>query len=313
MNLITKSGDERNLDFAKGIGLGNFDGLHIGHMALINTLINESKLSELKSLIFTFKNHPENILRKKLITYQITSIDKKIEVLSDTKLDYLYFEDFDEDYSRINPEQFIKDILIDRLKASLIVVGFDYRFGFKGKGDVRLLKSKAKDYKYRLIVIPPVKLKNEIVSSTLIRNKIREGNMKSVFKLMGRHFSLSGKVVTGKKMGREIGFPTANILPEEYLIMPKFGVYITKSLVNGKYYRSITNVGMNPTFMEKKVSIETYIIDFNEDIYGCNLEVFFIERLRKEEKFDTLKELTNQINADVKTVIKYFNNIIDCE
>jgi len=307
MQVISKS-DLYELNFSKGIGLGNFDGLHIGHMTLIDTLIKVSEDEKISSMVYTFTSHPENILRKKLITPLIITKNKKIDILKDTKLNYLYFEEFDENFSRINPENFIKDVLVEQLRAKLVVVGFDYRFGFKGKGDVNLLEMKSKEYKYKLKIIPPVRLVDNVISSTTIREKIRNGDMKSAFELIGRHFSLSGVVIHGRQMGRKLGFPTANILPDDYLVVPKFGVYITKSFVSGKYYNSVTNIGINPTFPNKGFSMETYIVDFDKDIYNTKIEVFFIERLRNELKFASMEELTNQMKIDIENAIKYQNN-----
>ena len=151
-----------------GVGLGNFDGLHIGHMALINTLISESKLNVLKSVVYTFTKHPENILRKKLFTPLLTTVNKKTQLLGETSLDYLYFDEFNEVFSRLKPERFIKDVLVDKLGMKLAVAGFDYRFGYKGTGDTKLLQELGKKYNYKVIIIPPIKVENEIVSSTLI-------------------------------------------------------------------------------------------------------------------------------------------------
>lgn len=290
-----------------GVGLGNFDGLHIGHMALVNTLINESKFNGLDSIIYTFTRHPENIMRKKLCTPLITTFDKKAELLSQTKLDYLYFDQFTDEFSRLEPYRFVKEILVDRLKMKLAVAGFNYRFGYKGQGDTDYLKRLGKELGFKVVVIPPIKADNTIVSSTTIRSFLEKGLMDKVFKMLGRHFSISGEVVSGKKIGRTIGFPTANIVPEAYLVLPLKGVYISRTLLDGKYHPSITNVGYNPTFgaMERP-TVETYILDFDEDIYGKNIEVFFIERLRDEATFSSIDELIIQMKEDTAKVREFY-------
>ncbi len=289
------------------VGLGNFDGLHIGHMALVSTLIDEARLNGLESVIYTFTMHPENIIRKKLFTPLLTSVSKKIEILSKTALDYIIFDEFDESYSRMEPETFVKEILVEGLGAKIVVAGFNYRFGYKGQGDVELLKRLGEKLGFKVVIISPIMIDKQIVSSTLIREYISKGNMEKVHALLGRHFSITGEVLTGKHIGRKIGFPTANLQPERYLIMPRPGVYITKTLYNGEFYNSLTNIGFNPTFGGvERISAETHIIDFDKDIYASNIEVFFIKKLRNEKKFKNASELTEQIKCDIKQVKEYF-------
>lgn len=290
-----------------GVGLGNFDGLHIGHMALINTLIKESRLNNLKSVVYTFTKHPENILRKKLFTPLLTTVDKKIELLEETPLNYLYFEKFDEDYSRMDPENFVRDILVGRLGAKLIVAGFNYRFGYMGNGNTDLLKELGKKYGYRVIIIPPIKIDNEVVSSTLIRQYVSRGNMDRVFKLLGRHYSINGEVAFGRNIGSKLGFPTANINPQSYMILPEHGVYATKTLLGGELYNSVTNIGRNPTFEGAvNITIETHILDFSGDIYGKKIEVYFISKLRGEKKFKSKDELIVQVHRDISNTREFF-------
>jgi len=301
-------GNNQPIEFTNptGIGLGNFDGLHIAHMALINTLINESKQRGLESVLYSFTKHPENIIRKKLFTPLITSTGKKIKLLELTQLDYTYFEEFDEQFSRMSPETFVKDILVDRFKMKLAVAGYDYRFGYKGQGDVAYLKELGQKYNYKVITIPAIKLDDEIVSSTLIRKYVKKGDMESAFKLLGRHYSITGVVEKGKRIGNTLGFPTANIYPEEYLLMPLDGVYVTRTLLDGKIYNSITNIGNNPTFSEQKKSIETYILDYSGNIYGKDIEVFFLKKIRGEKKFNSIDELVEQIRRDIEKARQYF-------
>lgn len=308
MNVIYNNKFEFKNEKYTGVGLGNFDGLHIGHMALINTLISESKLEGLNSLVYTFTKHPENILRKKLFTPLITTVEKKMNILEETALDYLYFDEFDEVFSRMKPEVFVREVLVKKLKIRLAVVGFDYRFGYKGQGDINLLKELGKTHNFKVIIIPPIKIDNEIVSSTSIRNYILKGKMDTVFKLLGRHYSITGSVATGKQIGRSLGFPTANIQPVNYIAMPYDGVYVTKTKVDNRLYNSITNIGKNPTFGDKdNVCVETHIIDFDSDIYNKNIEVFFFLRIRSEKKFKSKEELVEQIKKDINSAKEFFD------
>lgn len=289
-----------------GIGLGNFDGLHIGHMNLINTLISESRLCKLHSMVYTFSKHPENIIRKKLITSLLLSEDKKIQLLGETSLDYLYFDEFNEEFSRIDPERFVYEVLVNRLNIKLAVAGFNYRFGYMGQGDVELLKKMGRLHGFNVIIIPPVKIENEIISSTIIRSYISKGDMEKVFKLLGRHYSISGKVQSGKCIGNKLGFPTANIYPKPYLVLPNSGVYITRTRVGDEFFYSVTNIGWNPTFgKEDQVSVETHILDFEKNIYGKNIEVYFITRLREERKFNSEQELLLQLHRDIAKCREY--------
>lgn len=303
-------GKNQQIEFSEstGIGLGNFDGLHIAHMALVNTLISETKQRRLKSLLYTFTKHPENIMRKRLFTPMITSVNKKLSLLDKTELNYTYLEKFDENFSRMSPEAFVQDILINKLKMKLAVTGFDYRFGYRGQGDVEYLKELGRKYDFDVVTIPPVTIDSEVVSSTLIRKYVKKGDMDSAYKLLGRHYSITGIVESGKKLGNKLGFPTANIYPEDYLLIPVYGVYVTRTLLNGRLYNSITNIGNNPTFNDQKVSIETYIMDYNQDIYGEGIEVFFLKKIRGERKFNAVEDLVEQIRRDMESARKYFDD-----
>jgi riboflavin kinase/FMN adenylyltransferase len=289
------------------VGLGNFDGLHVGHIALVNTLISEARINCLESVIYTFTKHPENIIRKKLFTPLLTTVGKRIELLGETQLNYLYFDEFDEEYSRMKPEDFIREILLERLGAGIVAAGFNYRFGYMGQGDAEMLREFGKKYDFGVTIIPPVKINKEVVSSTAIRTYVAKGDMESVFRLLGRHYSITGEVKDGMKRGRRIGFPTANLQPEDYLILPYNGVYITKTLYNGNFYNSLTSVGNNPTFGDtSSINVETHILDFCDDIYKSSIEVFFLKKLRNEKRFRSAAELSDQISRDIQDAREYF-------
>jgi riboflavin kinase/FMN adenylyltransferase len=306
MRVIYSRDNDKCFNSNTGVGLGNFDGLHIGHMALINTLIRECRLNGLDSIVYTFNKHPENILRKKLITPLLLTEEKKIALLSEISLDYLYFDEFNENFSRLSPEEFIRDVLIKKLHIKLAVVGYDYRFGYKGQGDIPLLKELGKKYGFRVIVIPAIKSDNKVVSSTKIREYIKDGELETSYKLLGRNYSITAEVVSGRRIGNTIGFPTANIHPERFLVLPANGVYITKTMLDGKLYNSMTNVGYNPTFEDvKEKTVETHILDFNGDIYGKKIEVFFLKKIRDERKFKNVEGLKAQIAKDMNETRGY--------
>lgn len=289
-----------------GVGLGSFDGLHRGHMALINTLLSECHIHDLHSVIYTFKKHPKHILRKKLFTPLLMTTEHKAKVLEKTGIDALFFQEFDEEFSRMTPESFIENILCKKLRAKLVVVGFNYRFGYMGKGDTLLLKKMGKKYGFEVIVIPPVQIRGEVVSSTSIRQCIMKGQMEKAFELLGKHFSIPGKVIHGRKQGRTMGFPTANMLPEDYLVMPACGVYITRTLYQDHWYSSVTNIGKCPTVTDiDKITLETHMIGFTDELYGENIEVFFLKKLRNERKFETREDLIKQIKRDIEKTKMY--------
>lgn len=208
----------------------------------------------------------------------------------------------------MSPEEFVVNILKNKLNIKLAVAGHDYRFGYKGEGDIPLLKEFGKKYGFKVVVIPPITCDGEIISSTSIRQSIISGNLETAYKLLGRNYSIIAEVVNGRRVGNTIGFPTANIHPEKFLVLPHNGVYITKTLLNGKLYNSMTNVGYNPTFEDvKQITVETHIMDFNQDIYGKKIEVFFLKKIRDEKKFNNVEELVNQITKDMKIARDYLS------
>jgi riboflavin kinase/FMN adenylyltransferase len=298
MHVLTKT-NERILKKPSGVVLGNFDGLHVGHMMLIKTLTYQCRVGGLYSFLYTFDTHPHHVLRKNVMNYLLLRNNKKIEVLESSGLDGVYFEKFDEAFSKLSPEVFVKEVLVNRFGVKLVVVGENYRFGHKGGGDVKLLKALGDELGFKVQGLPLLKLGDDIVSSTTIRQNLYSGNLEKVFFLMGRYFSIRGIVQHGEKIGRKLGYPTANISPLDSQALPKTGVYVTKTLLAGKYYNSITNIGYNPTIADnKKISVETHIFDFDDDIYGKEIEVEFVSRIRDEIKFDGLDQLKDQMRLD---------------
>jgi len=292
-----------------GVGLGNFDGLHIGHMALINILISESKLNGLQSIVYTFTSHPDNIINKNKRTPSLMTLEKKEQILGQLPLDYLYLEEFNENFAKMKPVDFVKNILVDKLKIKLAVAGFDYTFGYKGEGNTNLLKKLGEQYGFKTIIVPPIKINDEIISSTSIREYISKGKMEEAFYMLGRPYSITGIVETGYKLGSKLGFPTANITPAPYLLLPSFGVYLTRTLIDGKLYNSITNIGIKPTLelSDPKVCIETHILNFSDNIYNKLIEIYFFSKLRDEIKFKDKDELANQVKSDIVNATSLFS------
>ncbi len=302
------SGEENNIDMSSGVGiaLGNFDGLHIGHMALVNRVVELSRKRGLKSLLYTFSNHPENIIAQRVITHLITTNQMKIDILNDSDLDFLYFDDFDEAYMKMEPREFVQKIIIEKFNAKLVVVGFHYHFGYKGEGDISLLKRLGDERGFEVHIVEPIKVGNVIVSSSAIRTLLKTGDVEQAAVFMNRKYAVKGEVIKGKTLGRQIGFPTINLIPNESNILPSKGVYLTETIVDNHTYYSVTNIGTNPTVENEEIKIETHLLDFNKELYGEKVEVQFIKKLRHEEKFDSVQTLTAQIALDVQRAKDYF-------
>lgn len=280
------------------IALGSFDGLHIGHMSLIDKTIKLAKKNSAKSMVFTFKNHPLATINSDLAPKLIMENNTKLEVLEKLELDIINMVGFNEEFMKLGPEDFIIN-LVNHYRPKGLIVGFNYRFGYKNLGDVELLKKMSKNLKFSLYVIDPIKFKGHIVSSSLIRSIIcDEGDMKKATRLLTRPFMMQGDVIEGKQLGRRLGFPTANLDYDKRLVIPRGGVYYTIVEYNKNIFRGITNVGYNPTVHDNKLGIETHILDLNEDLYNKNIKIHFIDRIRDEKKFNSLQELIDELKKN---------------
>ena len=281
------------------IALGSFDGLHLGHLSLVRKVKNLATTNGGKSVVFTFKNHPRKFLNSNSKIELIMTNEEKIRVLQKEGIDILAFRDFDEKIMKMMPDEFIKWLCkIYNVKG--IVVGFNFKFGYKNLGDVELLKKLEEEYKYKLYVMEPCKIEDEIISSTAIRKELIEGNVRKAFNMLSRPYMLSGTVIDGKKLGRTIGFPTANLEINKEKVIPKKGVYYTNVKINEKIFKGITSIGNNPTVDGKELTVETYILNFNNDIYGKEINIYFIDRIRNEIKFNNINELIEQLKKDKK-------------
>lgn len=285
------------------IALGNFDGVHTGHQKLIKQAIKRAKEKNIKASILIFRENTEKTINgensnKKLLT----SNPYKYEILQSLGIDLIYEIEFDEAFMKLDPLVFLNDFLYKNLKVMGIVVGYDYRFGYKAKGDLESLKSFAHEKNISLDIIEAYKKNGKIVSSTLIRSLVENGSVKEAGDLLGRPFAIIGKVSHGKNLGKKMGFPTANIIPKKQYILPKYGVYDTDVIIDNKRYKAATSVGNNPTFKNEGVKIEANILDFNQDIYGKVIRVDFIKRLRDMLIFDNVEELFEQIKKDVDII-----------
>lgn len=294
------------------VTIGNFDGLHKGHQVLVKKAVEYGFKNNIKSVVFTFDNHPANYFIKNSIKNIISSKEKE-QRIKDMGIDLIISIPFDEYMTKISPREFVKDILIDRLGVKKIIVGYDFTFAKNKEGNVNLLKELCSEYNFELEIVNPIKIDDIRVSSTYIRNLIKDGQVSKVKKYLGHNYQINGEVIHARKLGRTIGFPTANIQVDKNMIIPKNGIYATKVYIDGNTYYGATNIGFNPTVNGDKLSIETNILDFNEDIYGKIINVEFLERIRDERKFSSLEELKSQLKKDTNYVREnYVCNISEC-
>jgi len=297
MKVFTKLEEIKNIQ-PTVIALGNFDGIHKGHQELIRRTVKSARIAGLKSAVFTFTNHPKNVLSGTSLIKNILYFEDKVRILKALGVNYLFSIDFDEHIQCMNPNEFIEKLLVNTFRMKEAYCGFNHRFGYKAEGNPEILMQQGLKYDYGIHVLEPYKVNGNVVSSTLIRNLIAVGDVETCMLYMGRYYSVGGTVVVGNRIGRTIGFPTSNITIDETMVTPANGVYVTNSTYNGVCYHSITNVGLKPTIGLEKRNIETHMFDFNKEIYGKEIRVEFLKRIRNEHKFKDVKSLSEQIQKD---------------
>ena len=286
--------------------LGSFDGLHRGHQELIQQVVSKAKASAVLAVAVTYWPHPAEVLFPHKKLKRMFSKKDMIDKFSRMGLDLLVIEDFTQKFSQIEASDYLERYIFEALNPKELVVGKDFKIGRQGKGNLTFLKSYCKEKSISLNVVEPIKIKQSIISSTQIRNLIKEGSVDQVKLFLGEPFYLKGVVLRGHQKGRELGFPTANIVREDYLI-PKNGVYITLVEFAGNQFQSVTNIGYRPTMSEGlQLVIETHLLDQSMDLYEKEIKVNFLKRLRDEEKFSSVQELVLQIKVDVNKASEYF-------
>ena len=298
------------------VTIGTFDGVHLGHQKILNKLKNEANDINGESLLFTFYPHPRMVIFPESHNLKlIQTIDEKIESLREFGLDNLIIYPFTKEFSRLTAFEFVRDILVDKLKVKKLVIGYDHQFGRNREGDIEFLRETANIFDFEVIEISAEEIDEVNVSSTKIRNSIIDGNIARANEFMGKPFQVQGKVVQGKKLGREIGYPTINLqLNNEHKIMPLDGVYAVQVHISGSKHFGMMNIGINPTindlYKEKK-KYEVHLFDFDQNLYNENVIVLFRKFIREEKTFDNLDALKLQIQTDEKNIRKYFN--IHCD
>lgn len=289
-------------DQYKVIALGNFDGIHLGHQALMKKDLEVGKKDGLLPSVLLFKENSK--LKLKAEKNYLTSLEDKIEILKELGIGCFCLLDFSEDLMKLSPEDFIREILVEKLKAKSLVVGGNYSFGYKAGGDIETLKSFQDKYGYKVYVCDYVKAHGRIINSTDIRKMLTEGRVREANADLGRPYKIKGKVVDGAHRGRKLNFPTANIDCDFSYVVPKIGVYLTKIYIDGASYYAITDVGKNPTFENDKLKIEAHILNFSENIYGKEVSLEFLDYFRGDFAFNTAQELIDQIERDKERALR---------
>jgi riboflavin kinase/FMN adenylyltransferase len=291
------------------VTIGTFDGVHIGHQKIIEKVVQTAKKINKKSVLLTFFPHPRMVLQKDSNIQLINTIDERAELLSKTGLDYLIIHPFSKEFSRLTALDFVRNILVNQLNIAKLIIGYDHHFGKNREGNLEQLTEYSHLFDFEVEEIPAQDINDVSVSSTKIRKALADKNIKTANKYLGYNFMLSGKVVNGKQLGGQIGFPTANISIEEtYKLIPKTGVYIVKSVIDSLLVFGMMNIGFRPTINGKHQTIEVHFFDFNANLYNQNLTVEILYFLRDEEKFTSVEELISQLKIDKFNALNYLQN-----
>ncbi len=292
------------------VTLGTFDGVHIGHKKIIEKLIQNSSNCECESLVLTFFPHPRMILQDSQEIKLLNTIEERIQLLEASGLDNLVIHPFDQEFSRLTAEEFVSTVLVDQFNVKKIIIGYDHRFGRNRTADIHDLIEFGKKYEFEVEQISAQEIDEVSVSSTKIRKALMEGNVVLANEYLGYAYLLTGTIVKGKGIGRTINFPTANLkIEESYKLIPKNGVYIIQSTINNTLVFGMMNIGYNPTVNGEGKSIEIHFFDFKENLYTKKIQIQVLKRIRDEEKFDSLEQLTEQLEKDKSTATNYIHTL----
>lgn len=291
------------------ITIGTFDGVHIGHKKILERVINHARKDGLQSIVLTFFPHPRMVLQQDSGLKLLNTLDEKITILEATGLDCLVIHPFTKEFSRLTAREFVEENLVNRLAAKKIVIGYDHRFGRNRKADINDLQTFGLELDFKVDEIPAQEIDEVSVSSTKIRRALAAGDIGIANRYLGYPYMLTGTIEQGKGLGRRINFPTANlVIGEAYKLIPKNGVYVVQSRVGVTPYFGMMNIGMNPTVDGKNRSIEIHFFDLSEDLYGKTLRVDILQRLRDEQKFESLEALQAQLDKDKESALRYIHS-----
>lgn len=288
------------------ITIGTFDGVHIGHQKIIKRLQNIAQKENLQSVILTFFPHPRMVLQHSTNLKLLNTIDERQDILTSLGLGHLIIKKFTKEFSKLSAEHYVNDILVDGLNAKQIIIGYDHRFGKNRRADINDLIAFGSQYQFKVEEISVQDIEEVAVSSTKIRTSLNRGDITTANAFLGYNYFLTGTVVKGKQIGKQIGFPTANIyIKEDYKLIPKNGVYVVKSYIENSLFYGMMNIGTNPTVDGSHQSIEVHFFEFNQNLYSKKLKIEMIKRLRDERKFDSLESLKSQLIKDKEDALNF--------
>lgn len=291
------------------VTIGTFDGVHVGHKKIINRLVNIAKEEKLQAIVLTFFPHPRMVVQKDTSIKMINTIDEKADLLESEGIDHLVVKKFTKEFSRLSAQEYVRDILVNTLHVKHIIIGYDHHFGRNRTANIDDLKAFGDIYDFKVTEISAQDINEVTVSSTKIRKALIEGDIKAANAFLGYSFMLTGTVIKGKGLGKTIGFPTANIkIEESYKLIPKKGVYVVKTQINkNTTLYGMMNIGNNPTVNGTTQSIEVNFFDFSKSIYGTQVRIEILERLRDEQKFDSIEDLKTQLGLDMIKSKQFLN------
>ncbi|WP_339841484.1 bifunctional riboflavin kinase/FAD synthetase [uncultured Maribacter sp.] len=288
------------------ITIGTFDGVHIGHLKILNKIINHAKSTELKSSVLTFFPHPRMVLQKDTDIKLLNTIDEKVSILERLGLDVLIIHPFTKEFSRLTATEFVRDILVNTLNIKKVIIGYDHRFGRNRNANITDLIAFGNALDFTVDEIPAQEIDDVSVSSTKIRKALEDGDIDTANSYLGYEYMLTGTIVRGKGIGKQLGYPTANLsIAENYKLIPKNGAYIVKSTLDGKIVYGMMNIGFNPTVNGTAKSIEINFFDFDADLYDKKIQVDILARLRDEHKFESIDALKAQLVKDKEKSLQY--------
>ena len=281
------------------VALGTFDGVHLGHRAILGTAVTHARQAGLQALACTFEQHPIEILQPARAPRSITTLEERLALIAGTGVDGVVVLSFTPELAAVEPEAFVKEVLLGRLRAQQIVVGFNHRFGRGARGDAALLQELASRLGFQAHVVPPLTVGGVPVSSSEVRTALQRGDVVAAARFLGRPYAIGGTVTSGAGRGRTLGFPTANLAPDGNLLIPR-GVYGCLAHVDGVAHPTVVNIGVRPTFSETTLAIEAHLLDFTGDLYGRRMRLDFMLHLRAEMRFPSVEDLKAQIARDVE-------------
>ncbi|MCO6161578.1 bifunctional riboflavin kinase/FAD synthetase [Flavobacterium sp. NRK F7] len=291
------------------VTIGTFDGVHMGHKKVLNKLHNLAIEKQAESVLLTFFPHPRMVLQQDLDIQLLNTIAEKKKHIASYDIDHLIIHPFDLEFSRLTAEEFVKNVLVDQLNICAIIIGYDHRFGRNRTATIEDLINFGVKYNFEVEQITAKEIDEITISSTKIRNALLEGDITTANTFLGYNYTLHGEVIEGKKLGRTIDFPTANLkVDEKYKLIPKNGVYMVSVEINSNPFFGMMNIGTNPTVSDSEQSIEVHLFDFNESIYHQNITVGFLERIREEKKYDSLADLKDQLEKDKRYCLSRLKN-----